>query len=44
MVDLKNASQEMFEESITENFRNALDPKSVKMIIYNQIQTWSLDQ
>lgn len=44
MVELKNASREMFEESITENFRNALDPKSVKMIIYNQVQTWSLDQ
>ena len=42
--NLKNASREMFEESITENFRNALDPKSVKMIIYSQIQTWSLDQ
>lgn len=42
--NLKNASKEMFKESITENFRNALDPKSVKMSTYNQIQTWSLDQ
>lgn len=43
MEDLKNASRKMFEESITENFRNALDPKSVKMTMYNQIQTWRLD-
>lgn len=43
MEDLKNSSREMFTESITENFRNALDPKSVKMSMYNQIQTWSLE-
>lgn len=41
MVDLKNASREMFAESITENFRDALDPKSVKMSTYCQIQTWN---
>ena len=34
------ASKKMFKESITEKFRNALDPQTVKINLFSQMKTW----
>lgn len=36
------ASKKMFEEKITERFRNALDPQNVKIMLLPQIKSWKL--
>lgn len=42
MIELKNASKQMFKEKCTEEFRAALNEKSVKIHAYPQIKTWHI--
>lgn len=38
--NMMNASKQMFKDSCTEEFRNAIDPKTIKLRNCQQIQTW----
>ena len=40
--DANNASKNMFTNLKTEQFRNCLNPKSVRINVYEQIKTWEI--
>jgi heme-degrading monooxygenase HmoA len=40
MDELKKASKKMFEESVTEAFRKALNTKCIRIRTYPQLQVW----
>lgn len=39
--EAKEASKKMMKEAITEDFRKALDPRSVKLRYLNQVKVWN---
>ena len=39
--EMKAASSKMFKDSKTEAYRNAIDPKTVKISVYPTLQTWT---
>lgn len=38
--NMMNASKQMFKESCTEVFRKAIDPKTITLRNYEQVQNW----
>lgn len=41
MDEAKEAAKIMFKDPVTEGFRQAVDPSSVKMLLLEQVKTWS---